>query len=282
MRRLLLATLCLGPLGVQAACPDDSAVARTAASLVAGVPAAPYEGLTMADAECARAKLVPILARDFGAPVGYKAGATGQAVQRLFGLSGPVHGVLFASSVGLRDGATLDLGPSLAGVGVEADLLVRVRDDGINTAGRDHVAILRHLDQVIPYIEMPRTGLAGPVDGPKLVSVNVAARLGVVGTPIPVQATEDFAARLASMTVILADDQKEHARAPGSNLLGHPLNVVPWLVADLARVGQRLKAGDLISLGGFAPSIPAAAGRSYTLTYEGLLAQPVAVRIAVR
>lgn len=282
MRRLLLACTCLLPFAASAACPDDAAVGTAAAALIAGTPAQPFPDLTMADAECARGKLVPLLARAWGNPVGYKAGATGAAVQRMFGLSGPVHGVIFASSVSLKDGGEIAITPAIAGVGVEADLIVRVRDDGINTAGRDHVAILRHLDQVIPYIEMPRLGLAGPVDGPKLVSVNVAARLGVVGAPIPVQPTEDFAARLASMTVILADDQKEMARAPGSNLLGHPLNVVPWLIEDLAKSGQKLKAGDLISLGGFAPSVPAVAGRSYSLTYEGLLPQPVAVRLQVR
>lgn len=281
MRDLLLACACLLPVAANAVCPDDAAVARTAASLIAGTPAAPFAELSMADAECARGKLVPLLAARWGAPIGYKAGATGAAVQQLFGLPGPVHGVMFASTTSLPDGAMIALTPDLAGIGVEADLLVRVRDAGINTAGRDHVAILRHLDQVIPYIEMPRVGLAGPVDGPKLVSVNVAARLGVVGTPISVEATEEFAARLGSMTVVLSDDQKEHARAPGSNLLGHPLNVIPWLVGDLAKGGAQLKAGDVVSLGGFAPSLPAAAGRTYTLRYEGLTGAPVAVRVQV-
>lgn len=277
---LLLAALLASP--ARAACPDDATVARTAAALIAGTPAEPYAELSMADAECARGKLVPLLAREWGRPIGYKAGATGAAVQRLFGLSGPVHGVMFASSTGLEDGAELALTPALAGIGVEADLLVRVRDDGINAAGRDHLAILRHLDQVIPYIELPRVGLAGPVDGPKLVAVNVAARLGVVGRPIPVEASPEFVARLASMTVVMADDTRELARAPGSNLLGHPLNVIPWLVEDLARGGVRLQAGDIVSLGGFAPSVPAAAGRRYTLRYEGLLAEPIAVGFRTR
>jgi 2-keto-4-pentenoate hydratase len=287
MRRLLLLTAALLPslapvFAATAACPPDPAVAATAGALLAGRPAEPYPDLSMADAECARAKLVPLLAAELGRPIGYKAGATGAATQRNFGLSGPVYGVMFESTVSLRDGATLPLTPQLAGLSVEADLLVRVKDDGINTAGADHVQILRHLDQVIPYIELPRVGLGGPVNGPLLVSVNVAARLGVTGTPIPVEATADFAARLGSMTVVLSDDTRELARAPGSALLGHPLNVIPWLVGDLARQGLKLKAGDIVSLGGFAPSVPAAAGRSYTLRYEGMLAQPVSVGLQVR
>ena len=73
---------------------------------------------------------------------------------------------------------------------VESDLLVRVRDEGINDAGNDHVAILRHLDQVIPFIELPDLVMPpGKLDGPNLLAINVGARLGVSGAPIPVRAT---------------------------------------------------------------------------------------------
>ena len=46
-----------------------------AAALTSGQPAEPFPGLSMADAECARDKLVPLLAPAFGAPVGYKVGS---------------------------------------------------------------------------------------------------------------------------------------------------------------------------------------------------------------
>jgi 2-keto-4-pentenoate hydratase len=62
-------------------------------------------------------------------------------------------------------------------------------------------------------------------------------------------------------------------------LLGHPLNAIAWLVDDLAKGGKRLKAGDIVSLGGFAPSVPAQAGHVYTQRYEGLAAQPVTVEV---
>ncbi len=280
MRRWMLACALLAPAAAGATCPDNEQVARMAEALTSGQPAQPFPGpLSMADAECARDRLVPLLARSFGQPVGYKVGAASQAVQQRFGLSGPIHGVLFDTSIERKSGATVQLTPQLAGLGVEADLLVRVKDEGINTAGRDPVAILRHLDQVIPYIELPRGGVTGPMDGPTLVAGNVSARLGVVGEPIPVEATPEFAARLASMTVTFLDNGKELARVPGSVLLGHPLNAIAWLVDDLAKSGKRLKAGDIVSLGGFAPSVPAQAGHVYTQRYEGLAAQPVTVEV---
>ena len=84
------------------------------------------------------------------------------------------------------------------------------------------------------------------------------------------------------MVVVLSEDGREIARAPGSALLGHPLDVIPWLAADLAKHGRRLRAGDFVSLGGFAPSVPARPGRSYALRYEGLLDEPVTVGVRVR
>lgn len=290
MRRLLLAALAAASLATpalvapaRAACPDDADVARLAAALTSGHPAEPYAGpLSMADAECARGKLIPLLEAHFGRVAGYKAGLTNEAGQRRYGLNAPVWGAIFASTLANRSGATLELTPQLRGIGVEADLLVRVRDEGINGAGTDHVAILRHLDQVIPFIELPRSGLARTPDGPGLVAANVSARLGVVGEPIPVEATAEFARRIGEVRVAMTDNDREVVNATGAALLGHPLNAVSWLVQDLAKTGRRLRAGDIVSLGGFAGSVPAQAGHRYVLRYEGLAAQPVSVTVSFR
>lgn len=286
MRRILLAAI-LGLAGPAfAACPDEGETALLARGLTTGQPVAQFVGLNMADAECSREHLIPLLVPSFGRLVGYKAGATGQAIQRRYGLPGPVWGAMFASTISVRSGGEVVLRPEIAGIGVESDLLVRVKDEGINRAGRDHVAILRHLDQVIPYLELPRGAFqppqGGSLGGTDLVAQNVNARMGVVGRPIPVRATAEFAARIGSMTVVFSDDRHEIARATGAALLGHPLNVIPWLVEDLAKSGRRLRAGDIVSLGGFAPSVPAQAGRTYTNTYDGLAAQPVTVTVRFR
>jgi 2-keto-4-pentenoate hydratase len=94
------------------------------------------------------------------------------------------------------------------------------------------------------------------MDGPNLLAINVGARHGRGGRGDPVEATEAFAARLGTMTVVMENGERELARAPGTALLGHPLNVLPWLAQDLASRGQRLRAGDLVSLGGFSPALP--------------------------
>ncbi len=283
MRRLLLATLIALPVTAHAACPDAEAVGRLAEALLDNRPSPAFTGMTsLADGFCAQAQLVELLRQSWGRPVGYKVGLTSAPVQQRFGVNHPVRGVLLESSVSLRDGAEVPARFGAVPV-IESDFLMRVRDEGINQAGRDRLAILRHIDVVIPYIELPDLVLSGGFDGPNLLAINVAPRLGVVGTPIPVEATQDFVDRLASMTVTMVDDRgQERARAQGTAALGHPLDVVAFLIEDLARAGLRLEAGQLLSVAGFSPTLPLEAGRTYTVRYEGLVAQPVSVSVRTR
>jgi 2-keto-4-pentenoate hydratase len=294
--RHMLAALCalaaLLPLPLAAACPTVPEVAGLAAAILERrTPPPPRTDLSMADALCARERLVAVLAQPFGDQVGWKVGLTNPAAQQRFGVPHPVAGAIFHGTLRERSGAEL---PARFGIvpAVESDLLVRIRDEGVNEAGDDPVALLRHIEAVIPFIELPDLVYGGnaPWSGPLLLSINVGARLGVLGEEIPAEATPDFAARLASMTVTLREsmtgapshDTRELSRASGSALLGHPLNALAWLVRDLREHGRRLRAGDYVSLGGFSPALPAEAGRRYTATYEGLAAAPVSVDVRLR
>ena len=280
MRRLLLAACASFAFSgiAAAACPSDEAIEALSRSLLANTPAPALAGMTsLADGQCGQEKLVALMVRHWGRPVGYKVGLTNPAGQQVFGIPHPVTGTIYEATVRLRSGGEVPARFGAVSL-VESDLMVRVRDEAINQA-RTHLEVLRNLDLVIPFMELPDLGFTARPDGPNLLASNVGARLGVLGEGIPVQVTEEFAARLGSMTVILASDQRELARAPGTALLGHPLNVIPWLAQDLASRGERLRAGELISLGGFSPLFPVEPGRTYTVTYEGLLAAPVTVSV---
>lgn len=278
----LLATLALAP-AARAACPSDEAMQALAQAILEKRQSPLLTGMTsLEDGFCAQDKLVALLARAWGPPVGYKVGLTAPPAQQMFGVNHPVRGTIFESTVRLRSGAEVpaDFG---AGPQAEADFLLRVKDEGINQAGRDHLEILRHLDVAIPYLELPSLALSGRMDAPNLLAMNVAAQLGVLGEPVPVQATQAFADRLASMTVTFSDDTgKEIARAPGSAVLGHPLNVVAYLIEDLAKQGRRLRAGDYLSVAGYSAPVRAEAGRTYTVRYDGLADSPVTVSVRIR
>ena len=64
-----------------------------------------------------------------------------------------------------------------------------------------------------------------------------------------------------------------------SALLGHPLNPVLWLIKDLAATDEKLRAGDLISLGSFARPQSPQPGQTVTVRYDGLPGGPIQVSV---
>jgi len=235
--------------------------------------------LSMQDAECGRRRLVEKLESSDNRIVGYKAGLTSKAVQERFGVSSPVRGVLLEKML-LTDGADVPADFGARPV-FEADLLVVVKDAAIHKA-KTHLDVLRSLSLVVPFIELPDLVMAEgeKLSAPLIVSLNVGARLGVVGKGIPVEPTERFAAALAAMRVVVTDHGgKELASSKGAAILDHPLNAVQWLAQDLEKSRIMLKPGDLLSLGSFTAPLTPRPGLAVTVRYEGLPGNPaVSVR----
>jgi len=275
---LLAATLlALAAPTVYADCLSDAAITAMAAAYMAGKPAANPEGLSQADGECSRAKLHKVLGPQMGKPVGYKAGLTNPAVQKRFNANAPVWGLLYANML-LPDGSLVDANFGARPL-YEADLLVRVGSESINTA-RTAAEVLEAVDQIIPFIELPDLVVEAPpkLNGAAITAINVGARLGIVGKPIPVPVTR--AERLAlldalrDMVVVLKADGAEVDRGKGSDVLEHPLNAVLWLAADIRRENRSLKVGDLISLGSFSKLLPPKPGLKVSAEYLGLPGNP--------
>jgi len=269
-------------LAAQAECVSDAQAAAMVEAFVAKTPAANPDIQSEADARCTRAKLNALLAQRYGAVIGYKAGLTNPAVQKRFNYDRPVWGVLYQGMV-LANGSSVEAGFGARPL-YEADLLVRVKSAAINHA-KTPEDVLAAIDQVIPFIELPDLLVQAPpkLNGPGVSAINVGARLGVAGTPIPIPPyrAERYALldALRDMTVVLSDGNgSELGRGKGSDILGHPLNAVVWLAEVLNKEGLSMKPGDLISLGSFSPLLPPKAGAGATVTYIGLPgATPVSV-----
>lgn len=261
-----------------AACPPATTVAALAAAWQAMTPATGLDpAMSMADAMCGQKLLHAELAKTQGRVVGYKAGLTNPAVQKRFGYDAPVRGTLFEKML-LQDGAEVPAKYGARAV-LEADMVVEVKDEGINEA-RTPAEALQHISRIVPFIELPDLVLdpKETLNGPVIAAINVGARLGVLGqgfAPAP-----EHLGQLAAMSVVVRDqDGKELARGAGTGILDHPLNAAIWIARELAREGGRLKAGDLLSLGSFSPLMPPKPGLGVTVTYEGLAANPsVSVR----
>jgi 2-keto-4-pentenoate hydratase len=267
----------------QAACLTDAQTADLVIQYIARAPAANPEGQSEADAACSRAKINALLERRLGPVIGYKAGLTSPAVQKRFNYDQPVWGKLYQGMV-LASGATVDAAFGARPL-FEADMLVRVRSAAINQA-RTPIEVLDAIDQVIPFIELPDLVVQAPpkLDGPAISAINVGARLGVAGKPIPVPATraERYAmlTELRDMNVVVSEGFGfELGRGKGSDILDHPLNAVVWLAQALAKEGLAMKPGELISLGSFSPLLPPKPGLKVSVRYDGLAgAAPVSVQ----
>jgi 2-keto-4-pentenoate hydratase len=278
---LALSVLALAS-AAQAECLTDAQAAELAGQYMAKAPAANPEGLTEADGTCTRAKFNALLEKRMGPVIGYKAGLTNPAVQKRFGYDKPVWGKLYQGMV-LADGATVEAAFGARPL-FEADMLVRVRSAAINQA-KTPMDVLEAIDQIIPFIELPDLVVVAPpkLNGPAISAINVGARLGVAGKPIPapVMMAERYAMldALRDMNVVLADGTgAELGKGKGSDILEHPLNAVVWLAQALAKEGLAMKPGELISLGSFSPLLPPKPGLKATVTYHGLPgATPVSV-----
>lgn len=269
-------------LGAQAACLSSAQVQEMADHYFAKTPAPNFAKLSDQDAACTRARFNKLLAAHYGKVVGYKAGLTNPATQKKFNTNEPTWGVLYEGMIQANGFATA---PNFGARPLfEADMLVRVKDAGVNDA-KTPQEVMQHIDQVIPFIELPDLIVQAPpkLDGAGVNAINVGARLGVAGTPIPVPADRMdrfvMLAQLASMDIRVTNQQGQViGSGKGSDILEHPLNAVVWLAQALHKAHLRMKPGDLISLGSFSALMPPKPGLTATVDYEGLSgAQPVTV-----
>jgi 2-keto-4-pentenoate hydratase len=216
--------------------------------------------MTMEQALKIQEQFVAHLVKQFGEPVGYKAGLTNPAAQKAFGIPQPVRGTLLKKML-FKSGETLQGSFGIRPLS-EGDLILRVSSDAINQAKTKEEA-LKNIDAVIPFIELPDLAYDPKVkmNGPALVAINVAARYGVMGDPIPLKASSEWMERLKNFTAQLFDEKGAvFSEGKGSALLDDPLNVVLWIKDSLAAEGKKLKKGDLLSLGSITKMMPTKPG----------------------
>jgi len=226
--------------------------------------------MTMEQAAKVQERFVALIGKEFGEPAGYKAGLTNPQVQKVFGVNQPVRGTLLKKML-LQNGAVVPANFGTVPM-TEGDLAVMVKDEGINQA-KTGAEVLKHLYAVIPFIELPDMvcGKGVKFNGPVLVAINVGARYGVLGDPIKLEATPEWADRLKNFTLQVFDEKGTLvSEGKGTALLGDPLSAALWIKDSVAAEGKKLKKGDILSLGSITKMIPAKPGMTLKAKYTGL------------
>jgi len=167
-----------------------------------------------------QAQFIEALKPTFGEVVGYKAGLTNPNAQKAFGVPHPVRGTLLKKML-LNGDAVIEANYGSRPF-AEGDLIVRVGSAEINKAKTQQEA-LKYIDAVIPFIELPDMpyGKEVKLNGPALAAVNVAARFGVAGPPIPLVASDEWMNRLKNFKLQVLDDKGTViSEGQGNSLLG--------------------------------------------------------------
>ncbi len=259
-----IAIVALSAAPALAECPAPEVMTAAAESWLAGERLADPGVSNLEEAACAYAPFRARLEQEYGAPVGVKVGFTSKPAQERFGVDGPVAGAMFQPML-IENGGTLSMAGSRSPL-FEADLVVTVKDPEALAAATTREEAAAALADVQAFIEIPDMALAEDVkpNGPIMASYGVIPWRGVLGDAVTLSDLSDPVADLAALSVTLTADGKVMDEARGDSLLGHPLDVVLWLVGQ---GDYGLAEGSMISLGSLGALHPAAAGQKISADY---------------
>lgn len=204
--------------------------------------------------------------------VGRKIGFTNPATQKAFGVSAPIWGYMFDTTV--REVGASDTF-ALAGT----------------CAARIEPEIVLHLARV-PRPGMSETELAGCVDwiahGYEIVDAiypnwSFAATDAVAGYGVHAallmgpqhsitDSRADWSARLKSFTITLSSSSAVTRTGSGANVLGSPLIALQFLIDEIGRYPQSrpVEAGEIITTGTLTDAMPIASGQAWTTELAGI------------
>lgn len=259
-----IAVLALSAGPAMAECPAPEAMYAAAEGWMAGKRLADPGVANMQDAACAYNSYRERLEDDLGRPVGVKVGFTSKPAQERFGVDAPVAGALFQPML-LENGAEVSMAGSRTPF-YEADLIVTVADPAALAAATTREEAAAALGNVQAFVELPDMALAEGLKptGSIMASYGVIPWRGVLGEPVAISDLADPVADLGALTATLKADGAVVDEATGAALLGHPLDVVLWLVGQ---GGFDLSEGSVISLGSLGALHPATPGLAVQADY---------------
>ncbi len=178
--------------------------------------------------------------------VGWKVGATALKVQEVYGLKEPFYGPFYKPTT-LASPAT----PNASSFGhlcIESEFAFRF---GKSLIARDSAyereEILDAIDAVLPAFELISPRFETLLQDRAALA---AADCGLNGGFVLGEDFTDWRVLdLATHQVILRVDGEVKGEGTGANVLGHPFNVLDWLVNALSRRGLDLNAGEVVSTG---------------------------------
>ena len=191
-----------------------------------------------------------LLAHYGGRVIGYKIACTNVTAQRQLNVDAPFAGRLL-SAFFFESPARVDAAQFFMRV-VEAEFAFEMARDLPPTATpRSRPEIAAAVKGVIPSIEIVDSRFDDwtTIGAPSLIADNACNAAWVKGSVVTDWQTIWKTSDLAEQAVRVAVNGKLLREGRGSNVLGHPLNALEWLVHSLSARGLGLKAGQFVTTG---------------------------------
>lgn len=196
--------------------------------------------------------------------VGRKIGLTSLAVQKQLGVDQPDFGYL-TSDMLVHSGDTVGKNALIQGRAEGEVAFVLGRD--LKGPGITRDDVIAATDHVIACIEIIDSRVKDwKIKIQDTVADNASSAMVVLGNKP--KKLQDLDLRMAGMALRMNGEVE--STGAGAACLDHPVNAVVWLANALGRLGDSLKAGDLILSGAYGPVVPFNPGDHCEVEISGL------------
>lgn len=201
----------------------------------------------------------------FGDPeIGHAVAASSDVTGRLLRCEDPIVGPIFARDR-LSSGDTLTVRPSMLGIGAQIAFVFgasyvpeMAKRSNISDAIASCRVSLQVLERRVPH-------------STPLNERTASADFGLASAYVQGPTVSDWRKTLSSdISVNLEIDGNVNGRGHLGDLMGHPLDVVAWLVRRLAVRGRYIEAGDVVSTGSCTGLVQLTPGRTIVGNFGNL------------
>jgi 2-keto-4-pentenoate hydratase len=195
--------------------------------------------------------------------VGRKIGLTSKAVQQQLGVDQPDYGVLWADGE-VTEGEEVPANKFMQ-PRIEAELAFVLKSD-LNIHDLVLSDVVSAVDLVYPAVEIVDSAIADwKIKLADTIADNASAGGYMLGaSPKPIGAVD---LRLCGM--VMTRDGEMVSSGVGAACLGNPLNATLWLARTMVRLGNPLRAGEVVLSGALGPMISARHGDRFTVEIQG-------------